>query len=76
MRSDPNYPDDIRSFDHVPGSPFYAGKDETEILYVCEECKDEEVEYPAMHYISPMEDSGLCNKCAENDQVRIIWMGE
>jgi len=76
MRSDPGYPDDIRSYDHVPGSPFYVGKDETEILYLCEECKDEEVEFTDMHYISPMEDNGLCNECAKNDHVRIIWMGE
>lgn len=25
MKSDPNYPDDIRQYDHDPRSPFYKG---------------------------------------------------
>ena len=71
-----NYPDNIRMFDNDPRSPFYSGKDETEILYLCEECKEEEVEFDKMHYISPLENQGLCCECAKNDDVRIIWMGE
>ena len=48
-KSDPGYPDDIRSYDHVPGSPFYQepeflGDDDdpaaTEGDYLYDQAKD------------------------------------
>jgi hypothetical protein len=35
MSSDPNYPDDIRMYDHDPRSPFYDGD------VLCPTCGDE-----------------------------------
>lgn len=33
-----NYPDDIRSYDHDPRSPFYNGPDESELGSFCQLC--------------------------------------
>jgi len=73
MRSDPGYPDDIRSYDDHPDSPFFVDKFATRIVecLVCQSMFEGDEEF---FYITPTDDcEGVCDDCAIKPDVKLDW---
>jgi formylmethanofuran dehydrogenase subunit E len=74
MRSDPSYPDDVRSYDHDPRSPFHVPRHPVVEDYKCLHCGEIFPE-EEMEIIEGVwdEEEGICQGCAQDEDVRNDW---